>query len=79
MAEERKEDEAPPGTPPLRPLKEHYTPSENASPSCIQLPAVPTAQYKIKPSTINLIPSFYGLNNEDPYNHIDDFWLFAPL
>ena len=31
------------------------------------------AHYEIKPSIINLLPSFYGLNNEDPYNHIDDF------
>ena len=31
------------------------------------------AQYEIKPYTINLLLSFYCLNNEDPYNHIDDF------
>ena len=59
--------------PPLRPLKEHYTSSEYASPLCIQLPTVHAAQYEIKHRTFNLIPSFYGLNNEDPYDHIDDF------
>ena len=76
MATEGNEEEAPPLTPPPPPLKafkEHYTPSKYASPSCIQLPAVQAAQYEIKPSTISLIPSFYGLNNEDPYNHIDNF------
>ena len=78
MAEKENEEETPPGTPPpppppLRPLKEHYTPSEYASPSCIQLPTVQATHYEIKPSTINLLPSFYGLNNGDPYNHIDDF------
>ncbi|RWR93155.1 hypothetical protein CKAN_02239100 [Cinnamomum micranthum f. kanehirae] len=75
MAKERKEEEAPPGIAPLRPLKEHYSPSKYASPSCIQLPTIQAAQYEIKPSIIILIPSFYGLNNEDPYNHIDDFLL----
>ena len=75
MSEERREEEVPPGNPPppLKALKEHYTPSENASPSCIQLPTVQAAHYEIKSNTINLLPSFYGLNNEDPYNHIDDF------
>ena len=76
MFEERREEEVPPGNPPpppLKALKEHYTPSEYASPSCIQLPTVQATHYEIKPSTINLLPSFYGLNNGDPYNHIDDF------
>ena len=59
--------------PPLRPLKEHYTPMGYASPSCIQLPTMQAAQYEIKPSTINLLPSFYSSNNEDLYSHIDDF------
>ena len=43
MAEKENEEETPLGTPPsppLRPLKEHYTPSEYGSPSCIQLPIV---------------------------------------
>ncbi|RWR94836.1 hypothetical protein CKAN_02414900 [Cinnamomum micranthum f. kanehirae] len=79
MAEERKEEEAPSDTHPLRPLKENYTPSENASPSCIQLPTIQVAQYEIKPSTINLIPSFCGLNNEDPYSHIDDFLVICSI
>ena len=63
----------PPPPLPLWPLKEHYTLSEYASPSCIQLPTVQAAQCKIKPSTVNLLPSFYDLNNEDSYNHINDF------
>ena len=70
MAEERNGENTPP---PLWPLKEHYTPSEYVSTSCIQLPIVQAAQYEIKPSTIHLLPSFHGLSNEDSYNHIDDF------
>ena len=43
MSEERRQEEVPPGNPPpppLKALKEHYTPSEYASPSCIQLPTM---------------------------------------
>jgi len=29
--------------------------------------------YDIKFSVIQLFPSFYGLNNEDPYKHLDEF------
>jgi hypothetical protein len=31
------------------------------------------ANYEIKSNTIQMLPSFYGLNNEDPYKHIDEF------
>ena len=43
MLEKRREEEVRHGTPPpppLKALKEHYTLSEYASPSCIQLPTV---------------------------------------
>ena len=30
-------------------------------------------QYEIKSSTIQMLPSFYGLSNEDPYKHLDEF------
>jgi hypothetical protein len=29
--------------------------------------------YEIKSSIIQMLSSFYGLNNEDPYKHIDEF------
>ena len=82
MAAEGNEEEAPPLTPPpppLKVLKEHYTPSEYVSPLCIQLPTVQAAQYEIKPNTINLIHSYYGLNNEDSYNHIDEFLVICSM
>ena len=31
------------------------------------------AQYEIKFSIIQMLPSFYGLTNEDPYKHLDEF------
>jgi len=31
------------------------------------------ANYEIKSNTIQMLPSFYGLNNEDPYKYIDEF------
>ena len=37
------------------------------------MPPVEAAQYEIKSSTIQMLPSFYGLTNEDPYKHLDEF------
>jgi len=54
-------------------LRDHYLPSTYNSPSCLQLPNVTVANYEIKSSIIQMLPSFYGLNNEDPYKHIDEF------
>jgi len=54
-------------------LRDHYLPSTYNSPSCLQLPNVTVASYEIKSSIIQMLPSFYGLNNEDPYKHIDEF------
>lgn len=55
------------------PLKEHFPPTTYNSPSCIVLPNVAAAQYENKPSTLNLLSSFPGFSNEDPFNHIDEF------
>jgi hypothetical protein len=54
-------------------LRDHYLPSTCNSPSCLQLPNITVANYEIKSSIIQMLPSFYGLNNEDPYKHIDEF------
>ena len=37
------------------------------------MPPVEAAQYEIKSSIIQMLPSFYGLTNEDPYKHLDEF------
>ncbi|CAN6462491.1 unnamed protein product [Victoria cruziana] len=37
-------------------------------------PLVGPNQYEIKAATINMLPSFHGLANEDPYRHLDLFF-----
>ena len=37
------------------------------------MPPVEAAQYEIKSSIIQMLPSFYGLTNEDPYKHLNEF------
>jgi hypothetical protein len=54
-------------------LRDHYLPSTYTSPSCLQLPNVTMANHEIKYSIIQMLPSFYGLNKEDPYQHIEEF------
>ncbi|KAF7832389.1 uncharacterized protein G2W53_014722 [Senna tora] len=58
---------------PLRPLKEYFTPSNYDSPSSTRLPEIGANQFEIKPSIIQMLPSFYGLSSENPYKHIHEF------
>jgi hypothetical protein len=51
-------------------LQDYYLPP---TPSCLRLPDVMTAHYEIKPSTIQSLPSFLGLSNENPYNFLIEF------
>ena len=37
------------------------------------MPPVEAVQYEIKSSVIQMLPSLYGLTNEDPYRHLDKF------
>ena len=63
-----------PSAPPPPPvLMEYFTLAAYTSPSCIALPEVTITHFEIKPSTIELLPHFYGRTNEDPYRHLDDF------
>ncbi|GAV60406.1 hypothetical protein CFOL_v3_03937, partial [Cephalotus follicularis] len=59
--------------PQRQPLSEHFTPRAYTTASCIRVPAVKAAQYEIKSSIIQMLPSFYGLANEEPYKHLDEF------
>ncbi|CAN6454454.1 unnamed protein product [Victoria cruziana] len=36
-------------------------------------PQIAANHYEIKASTINMLPSFHGLENEDLYRHLDEF------
>jgi len=54
-------------------LRDHYVPTTYTPSSSLQLPDITAAHYEIKPSIIQMLPSFYGLDNEDPYKHLDEF------
>jgi hypothetical protein len=55
-------------------LMDHYVPITYTPSSSLQLPNITTAHYEIMPSIIQMLPYFYGLNNEDPYKHLDEFF-----
>ena len=63
----------PPPPPARAPLLDHFTPGPYTSPSCIQHPEIAANHFEIKSSVIQMLTHFYGLNNEDPYRHLDDF------
>jgi hypothetical protein len=54
-------------------LRDHYVPSTYTPSSCLQLPNIMAAQYEIKSSIIQMLPSFYGLSDKDPYKHLVEF------
>jgi hypothetical protein len=60
------------GEPPML-LRDHYIHSTYTSSSCPLLPQVTTTHYEIKSSIIQMLPSFYGVNNNDFYKHLDEF------
>ena len=55
-----------------RSLKDYLHPTRTATPSCIMFPAN-TPQIDFKPGMIQLLPTFHGLENENPYLHIREF------
>ncbi|GAB2266810.1 hypothetical protein Dimus_037921 [Dionaea muscipula] len=55
------------------PLHAHFIPNVYDIPSCIELPAIAAPNYEIKPGTIQSLPSFTGLSQEDPYSHLSEF------
>ena len=60
-------------------LKECFTLSSYTYSSCIQVPPTEASQYEIKSNIIQMLFSFYGLSNEDPYKHLDEFLGYVPL
>ncbi|KAH9658022.1 hypothetical protein KPL70_023327 [Citrus sinensis] len=56
-----------------RPFKDYFSPLANLSTSCIRYPNVAARSFELKPSVLNCLPTFSGLENEDPYNHLNDF------
>jgi hypothetical protein len=54
-------------------LQELFAPVATSSHLCIVLPPTNATHYDLKPHIIELLPSFYGLDHENPYAHVKKF------
>ena len=59
-------------TPPPKQFNEYFTPATYDSPTRSRIPTV-TVLFEIKHSFIQMLLSFYGLESENPFKHIDAF------
>ena len=69
-----KEQQSQPGTlvnpTAFRSMRDHIHPIRVSAPSCI----IPTAEdVAVRPYLVPLLPTFHGMENENPYSHIRDF------
>ena len=53
-----------------RSMRDHIHPSRVSAPSCIIPPVEDVA---VKPYLVPLLPTYHGMENENPYTHIRDF------
>ena len=53
-----------------RSIRDHIHPSRVSAPSCIIPPA---EDVTVKPYLVPLLPTFHGMENENPYTHIREF------
>ena len=53
-----------------RSMRDHIHPPRVSAPSCIIPPAEDVA---VRPYLVPLLPTFHGMENENPYTHIPDF------
>ena len=54
-------------------LRDLFAPVATSSPSCIVLPPTNATHFDLKPHVIQLLPSFHGLDHENPYGHVKKF------
>ena len=68
------EQQSQPGTPmnptAYRTMRDHIHPPRVSAPSCIIPPAKDVA---LRPYLVPLLPTYHGMENENPYTHIRDF------
>jgi hypothetical protein len=57
---------------PIKTLHDYLHPTRNSSSSCIMFPAK-QQNFDFKPGMIPLLPTFHGMDNENPYVHIREF------
>ena len=55
-----------------RTLKDYFQPARSTIPSCIILP-LNAVNFKFKPSMIALLPTFHGLDSQNPYLYLKEF------
>ena len=53
-----------------RSMRDHIHPPRVSAPSCIIPPA---KEVPMRPYLVPLLPTFHGMENENPYNHIKEF------
>jgi hypothetical protein len=58
---------------PPRILRELFACITTNTPSCIVLLAINATHFDLKPNVIQILPTFNGLKNEDPYAHVKEF------
>ena len=59
-------------------LRDLFAPIATSSHSCIVLPPTNATHFNMKPHVIQLLPSFHGLDHENPYGHVKKFKDIAP-
>ena len=68
------EQQSQPGTPmnpnAFRTMRDHIHPPRVSAPSCIIPPADDVA---VRPYLVPLLPTYHGMENENPYTHLRDF------
>ena len=57
---------------PTKSLHNYLHPTRNSAPSCIMFPAN-VQNFDFKPGMIPLLPTFHGMENENPYVHFREF------
>ena len=71
LPEEQQSQQAAPMNPTTyRSMRDHIHPPRVSAPSCIIPPAEDVA---VRPYLVPLLPTFHGMENENPYTHIRDF------
>eukprot|EP00268_Persea_americana_P041107 TRINITY_DN4093_c0_g3_i1.p1 TRINITY_DN4093_c0_g3~~TRINITY_DN4093_c0_g3_i1.p1 ORF type:complete len:157 (+),score=5.03 TRINITY_DN4093_c0_g3_i1:792-1262(+) len=55
-----------------RSLREYLQPTRTTTPSCTVVPRN-MGNFEIKPSVIQLLPKFHGLDSESAYSHLREF------
>ena len=53
-----------------RSMRDHIHPPQMSAPSCI---VSPTEQMVVRPYLVPLLPTFHGMESENPYSHMREF------